>query len=1122
MGGSGKRTLVFFATGTACAFLAAGPRRAVGDGEAAMWIRSAAISPDGARVAFSYRGDIWVAPTAAGRAAAKPVTTHVGHERSPVWSRDGTRIAFASDRFGNFDVFVASADGGPAHRLTFHSAHDTPSCFTPDDKEVVFASTRADAPESMVASTWLPELYAVPLSGGRPRMLLTTPADRVQYAKDGSAALYQDRKAYENEWRKHHTSSAARDVWLWRPAAGTHTKLTSFAGEDRNPVWAPDGRSFLWLSEQGGSFNVWRRAVEGTGPGEQVTRHAGSPVRFLSAADDGTICYTFGGGVWVKAPADAEPRRLDIAAPADDRTNAVLVETKSDGATEMAPSPDGTEVALVVRGDVFVASAKHGTTRRITSTPEMERSVSWAPDGKSLWYAGERGGSWNLFRTSVVREGEDHLLHATELREESMLATPAEEFQPLVAPDGKSVAFVQDRDAIAVLDVATRQTRVLVPAERNYSYADGDLRFAWSPDSRFLATYFVPRNRWIGDVGIVDVATGTIENVTESGYEEDAPQWTADGRALVFQSDRLGRRAHGSWGADGDLFAFDLTRDSAIRAKLSKEDLELAKKAEEKAAEPAKKAAEDAAKKAAEEAAKAGAAPPAAPKEEPPKPVEIEWERRDRRIRRLTVRSAPLGGWAVAPDGETVVYWAQVENSWDLWAARPRGGDERKIVQVGAEEPGDVVFAKDGKSVFVRTSEGGVAKVALGGTDGEGELSGTREDVRYAAELIVDLARERAAIFEHAWRQAAVKFYEPGLHGVDWKALRAEHVRFLPSITNGWDFAELLSEMLGELNASHTGAGHRPEPRPDAAQTAALGLLFDPAWRGDGLRVSEVLPQGPFDRASSKIRAGAIVTAIDGAPLPPTIDPAALLDRKAGRHVVVTATATDGTQVTERVRAIAVEEEAALAHRRWVQRAEDAVAQASGGRVGYVHVAGMDEESFRWLYKDSLGKHADCDALLVDTRWNGGGWLHDDLVRFLGGREYLRIVPRGKARGRMGSEPLFRWTRPVAVLMNEGNYSDAHVFPYAFRALGIGRLIGAPVAGTGTAVWWERQVDPSIVFGIPQVGLETPDGRYLENQELAPDVLVLPDPADLAKGIDRQLLTGVEELLKEADARRPR
>lgn len=1091
--------------------LAGTPAARAADG-ASTWLRTPAISPDGGSICFSYRGDLWIVGAAGGD--ARPLTSHVAHDHSPVWSPDGSRIAFASDRHGQFDVFVVSARGGPAERLTFHSAHDVPSSFAPDGSAVLFTSARLDAPEACVASPWLPELYSVPVAGGRARQVLTTAAERAVWSADGTKILYHDRKGYENEWRKHHRSSVTRDVWVYDATAARHEKLTSFEGEDRNPVWAPGGASFWYLSETDGTSNVWRRDLTKDAVPTQVTRHAGHPVRFLSAASDGTLCYAWRGDLWTLA-AGGEPRRLDVRCPADDRTNPVENVVARDGATEMAPSPSGLEVAFVVRGDVFVASAEHGTTRRITATPGMERSVSWEPDGRALHFAAERDGSWNLHRAVLDAKETDGFARAAAVREEVVLATPKEEFQPLVSPDGRWVAYVEDRDAIAVLDLASKATRVLVPAAYNYSYSDGDLRFSWSPDSRWLAFGCVGGRRWIGDVGVVSLATGGIENMTRSGYEEDFPQWSADGGALLFLSDRAGRKNHASWGADQDVFAMSLTLAAWERARLSREDFDLLRAKEETSKKDAAPAPEGAAKPA--DAAKAA-----------PVPVEIEFEGRDRRIRRMTTISAPVAGWAAAPDGETVVLFAQVDDAWALWAARPRDGEQKRILETSG--PGDVVFAQDGKSVFVRTEDGRIARVELSGLDdggkpgrrGDGEgggIRGERKDVAYAAELSIDLPAERAAMFEHAWRQARAKFYDPDLHGTDWEALRTEYARFLPHVANRHEFAELLSELLGELNASHTGARHRFQP-DEADRTSSLGLLYDVRWQGAGLRVAEVLTGGPADRKGTKLGPGAVIVAIDGVPLPATYDPARALNRKAGKWVAVTFTTAAGETAEERIRAIDAGAEAALVHERWMRRTEQRALELSGGRVGYAHVDGMDDGSYRELFRDALGKHGDREALLVDTRWNGGGWLHDDLVGFLGARDYLWFVPRGKSKGELGAEPARRWTRPVAVLMNEGNYSDAHVFPYAFRALGLGKLVGTSVAGTGTAVWWERQVDPSIVFGIPQVGLLTPDGAYLENLELRPDVEVLAHPDDVARGDDRQLAAAVRVLLEEADRKR--
>lgn len=1087
-----------FVCGTIVAGALAVAGRAQDDG-GALWIRYPAISPDGSQICFEYKGDLWIAPSAGGD--SRQLTIHEACDRAPVWSPDGATIAFASDRFGNFDVFTMPSKGGPATRLTFHSSNDRPTCFTPDGKSVLFSSTRLDSAASMLPTTFLPELYSVPVTGGRAKQLLTTPAELAQLSRDGKSLLYQDRKGYENEWRKHHRSSVARDVWICDLASGTHKNLTKSPCEDRNPVFTPDGKSVLWLSEAGGSFNVWRMPVAG-GAGEQVTKFQTHPVRFLSVADGGAIAFTWNGELYTMAPG-AEPRRVVVRAVSDEHVNAVRPQTFRDGATAFAVSPNEQEVAFIVRGEVFVASVERGTTKRVTQTPAQERSLAWAPDGRSIYYSAERGDSWGIWRSTIARAEETNFFNATKLNEEAVLVGADEVFQPALSPDGKQLAFLRNRDAIDVLDLATKQTKNVVPSGRNYSYSDGDVQYEWSPDSKWLAFTYIAHKRWIGDIGVADVASGKIADVTDSGYEESSPHWSADSRALFFASDRLGRRSHGSWGSDSDLFAQYLTQESFDRAALSREDFDLLRKKEDDAKKPAGK--------------KDGDDKKDETKDKPPEPVRIEFERMERRVRRATITSSPVGGYAVSPDGENVVYFAKIGEKWDLWLARPRDSATMKAVSLGADDPGDVVFGKEGKNVYALCSDGKIVRAdvsALFDPDREGGGDAKVKPVAYAAEMTIDGPAERAYMFEHAWRQVRRKFYDPSLHGVDWDAMKANYARFLPHIADDQGFAEMLSEMLGELNASHTGAGYRPK-NEDGDRTAALGLIWDVAYDGDGLRVAEVLAGGPCAKATSKIRAGTIVTAIDGVALTPAVDPASALNRKEGKPVLLDLRADGGAPWQEVVKPVGLAEEANLVYERWVERCREAVEKASSGRCGYVHVRGMNEPSFRRTFSEVLGRHSDADALVVDTRFNGGGWLHDDLCGFLNGRDYLDVVPRGKARGDFGSEPAARWSRPVVVLIGEGNYSDAHIFPYAFKALGIGKLVGAPVAGTGTAVWWETMIDPEVYFGIPQVGMMGADGKFMENQELEPDVLVYDDPKDVAEGRDAQLLEAVKTALAE-------
>ena len=1080
----------------------AGTGQAQDDG-GALWIRYPAISPDGSQICFEYEADLWIVPVAGGD--ARQLTVHEACDIAPVWSPDGKTIAFASDRFGNFDVFTVPARGGTATRLTFHSAGDRPTSFTPDGKSVLFTSTRLDSAASMLPTTYLPELYSVAVTGGRAKQVLTTPAEMAKPSRDGRTLLYQDRKGYENEWRKHHHSSVTRDIWVCDLASGTHTKLTSSPCEDRDPVFSPDGKSVLWLSEAGGTFNVWRMPAAG-GAGEQVTKFATHPVRFLSSSDSGTLAFTWNGELCTMAPG-AEPQRVAVRAVSDEHANSVRPQTFREGATAFAVSPNEQEVAFIVRGEVFVASVERGTTKRVTQTPAQERSLAWAPDGRSIYYSAERGDSWGIWRSSLARPEETNFFNSTKLTEDAVLVGADEVFQPALSPDGKKLAFLRNRDAIDVLDLATKATKNVVPAERNYSYSDGDVQYEWSPDSKWLAFTYIAHKRWIGDIGVAEVESGRLADVTDSGYEESAPHWSADSRALFFASDRLGRRSHGSWGSDADVFAQYLTQESFDRAALSREDFDLLRKKEEKDEKGAEK--------------KDGGEKKDEAKEKPPEPVKIEFDRMERRVRRATITSSPVGGYAVSGDGENVIYFARIGEKWDLWLARPRDSETMRVASLGADNPGDVVFGKEGKNVYALTSDGKIVRAEVSGLldpDREGGGDAKVKPVAYAAEMTIDGPAERAYMFEHAWRQVRRKFYDPSLHGVDWDAMKANYARFLPHIADGHGFAEMLSEMLGELNASHTGSGYRPQ-NEDGDRTAALGLIWDVAYDGDGLRVAEVLAGGPCAKAASKIRPGTIVAAIDGVALTPAVDPASALNRKQGKPVLLDLRGDGGAAWQEVVKPIDLGAEAGLVYERWVERCRAVVEKASGGRVGYVHVRGMDEPSFRRTYAEVLGRHSDAEALVVDTRFNGGGWLHDDLCGFLNGRDYLEVVPRGKKRGDFGSEPFARWSRPVVVLIGEGNYSDAHLFPYAFKTLQIGKLVGAPVAGTGTAVWWETLIDPSVYFGIPQVGMMGTDGKYMENQELAPDVLVYDDPKDVAAGTDAQLLEAVKTVLSEPKRR---
>lgn len=1097
-----------------------------------LWMRYSAISPDGRQIVFSFQGNLFVVPTGGG--VARLLVSNGHRSFQPVWSPDGRMIAYASDTFGNYDVHVVGAEGGPSRRLTTHSAPEVPVGFTPDSRQVLFSAQRMDSRTNMMfPDRSVSELYRVPVEAGRrPEQVLTTPALSAQYNKAGSLMLYEDWKGYENPWRKHHISPVARDIWVYDTQTRQHRQLTTFGGEDRNPVWSPDEQAVYYLSEKSGSSNVWKMPLNQPEQAVQVTRFSKNPVRFLSIAQNGMLSFGYDGELYTLAPGATEPTKVPVQVASETRSRGVEVMKSGKGAREIAVSPDGQEVAFVWRGEVFVTSTEFGDTRRITNTPTQERSVSFSPDGRKLLFAGEQDGSWNLYEAKLPASKKDapYFYSSPQVQITTLLKNGQENFQPRYSPDGKEVAFLENRTTLKVLNLASGQARTVMPGDRSYSYEDGDQWFEWSPDGRSLLATFVDPNRWSNEVGLVDAqGKAPLINLTHSGYEDFQPRFARGGQMMFWFSDRMG--LHGTGGAaQQDVFAMFFTREAFDRFNLSKSEYALLKKQEDDEKDDKKdgKGKDDGDKKAKGAEAKGQGGKDAdkahdkgkdkeKDKDEAPKladPVKMELQNLEDRVARLTTNSGQMRAAAMTPDGETLFFVVKTADSHELWVARLRDKDIKKVAGFpagdegrGEPEPVDLQLDAKGETGFV-LADGSIHKFKVPKEDGEIKT----EPVKYSAEMMLDRPAERAYLFDHVWRQTREKLYVKDMDGVDWDGYRKVYQKFLPYISNNHDFAEMLSEMLGELNVSHTGSGYRAK-MPGADATAALGAFYDEAWTGPGLKIAEVIEGGPLVLAKAGIKAGMVIEKIDGVAILPGAEYDSLLNQKADKRVALSLMDPATGQRFERsVKAISLGEQEELLYKRWINAERDQVDKLSGGRLGYVHVRGMDDESYRDVYSEVLGRHSGKEALIVDTRFNGGGNLHDELTTFLMGRRYLEFVPRGQS---LGWEPTGKWTKPSLVLISESNYSDAHLFPWTYRKLGVGKLLGMPVAGTGTAVWWETLQDPTLYFGIPEVGFRDEKGEYMEKALIQPDIRVPLDPSKVAQGRDEQLERAVQELLRK-------
>lgn len=1050
------------------------------------WIRYQSISPDGNHIVFTYKGDLYRVASSGGDATQ--LTFHQAHDYMPVWSKDSKHIAFASDRYGNFDVFVMDAMGGQASRLTFHSTNESPFSFTNDNKHVIFGAQRQDKAEHRQFPTGSqPELYQVPVSGGRVDQIFTIPAEYVQVSKDGRTMVYHDKKGGENEFRKHHKSSITRDIWMYNARSGEHKMLTNREVEDRQPIFSADEKSLYYLSESSGTFNVHKMSIDNPSASEQLTNFNLHPVRFLSFGN-GLLSFGYDGELYTKKEG-SQPEKVSVNIRTQDKANADKFISINGGVREMAISPNGKEIAFIARGEVFVTSVDGSLTKRITNTPEQERFVTWGPEGKSVVYSSERDGKWNIYKSTRERATEEPFFFASTLvKEDVVLSNEEDSYMPQYSPDGKKMAYIAGRRTLRVMNIAAGTTVDLLTPDDLFHMRDGDKYFTWSPDSKWLLVdWSMSLNN--SEVLLMAADGSNRTNLTESGYYDSRPKWVNGGKQMIWMSNRNGLKSYATSGqSQSDVYSMFFTQDGWDKHQMNKEEYALMKEIEKEKKKGEKKE-EDKDKDKKEE------------KKEAVKDLTFDFDDMKERKARFTIHSSSLGDATLSKDGEKLYYLASFEGGQNLWTTNLRTKETKMAIKLNGGF-GSFQWDKDMKNLYL-LSGGRISKI--------NPDASKREAISISGEMEYDAVAERSYMFEHVWIRTKNIFYEPTFHGIDWNLMRTEYAKYLPSIGNSYEFSEMLSEMLGELNVSHAGARYGTSI-PNADATASLGVFMDYEYKGDGIRIAEVLKGGPLDKAKFDIKPGMVIEKIDGVLVTTDRDVASYLNRKSGKFTLLEVTGpkkSDRQQIT--VKPMSLGAERGLLYNRFVKINEKEVEEKSNGQLGYVHIPGMGDSQYRSIYEDIMGKYFNKKGIIVDTRFNGGGDLVADLAMFFTGEPFITYAT---ATMDVGGEPTSRWTKPTLALFNESMYSDGHCFAQGYTDLKIGKTIGMPVPGTCSFAGWEGLPDGGR-WGVVPVSAKDKNGRWMENLQTEPTIKLKNMPGVVNKNRDQQLERAIKEMLSD-------
>ncbi len=990
--------------------------------------RTPSISPDG-KIAFSYEGDIWVVPDSGGHAVR---ITKKGYNYRPMWSPDGKYLAFDSDREGNFDVFVLSLEEGMLNQLTFYTGDDILRGWDPQTGEVLFTSKRELTNLGAMS-------YRVNPSGGNPEPVLEFVVSDIAISTKGTVAFT---RGHYSSWRKGYRGSNSGDIWIYDGDSiyrifGEHTEYN-----DGYPMWT-DNKVLYFLSDRDGTSNLFVYSLV-TGELQQLTFYEGDGVRFPAIYPSGDrIAFERGFGIYLVDTETLEihPLQIDVI---EERLDDFWL-TYCNDITEFALSNE--TVAFVLRGDLYIADTSGGKARRITRSNGRVRDISFAEDGYALCYASDKDGDFDIYRTASKNPDEKRLHLSLDLREETVISTPYDEYVPTVSPDGERMAFVMKRGELMVYDFKSKRERLLA---REWSIGQYD----WSPDSRWIA---YRGGEYVDGIYIVSVEKGEGHNISKHPNTDIGPCFSNDGRIIAFTSKREDD--------DYDVWWAYLRREDEEKTE---EDWKRERLIGEEDSIPE---------------------------------VKVDFEDIDERVRRGTDLPGDALLLAISPESDKFIFRSKHTGEWDLYII-DKENKNLKPLTTGGKNPTQVII--EGNDLYY------LSNGALFRTDFDGRV---HTPLGFRVKEKIEVANERAQIFREVWRTLKNEYYDENFHGVDWDSMYCKYKERALSVIHEYDFRHIIRLMLGEINSSHLSIYKNREP--GYLSTGMLGVLWDYGYDDEGMKVERVIKGSPAHRKDSRIYEGEVILSVDGIDVE-NENIYGLMEGKVDELVRLRVLNEIGIEREVDIRPVDMKEIDRLLYEEWVESRREMVEELSDNRLGYIHVPHMGWKSVDNFQQELYRRGIDKDGIVIDVRYNSGGWIADYLLFMLDTRVHAHTVRRDGETGYPISErlPYYVWTRPSIVLINERTVSNGEIFAHAYKTLGLGKLVGATTQGSVISTV-RRKLRDGTIFTVPGRGwYRAGDELDLEGNGAVPDYLVQNPPEEDIGVSDEQLRKAVEILLE--------